>query len=414
MCPMGKRPATGGATGDGACCLCRGYGLKVHTSRKYMCHQIDHGQSSHGLVCPNSAGRHEHRLLYCSASACANAGTQRKEKKLLAAAGNGQAPLPTTPPRLQPQTPQQIPLMVSIVANAFDSLAQGFEQSAACAGLADSGTVATALQLALQMATNRLAARAHLMPTSAAGCEVGMVMDAFIAEPAAQHATPAGQRAKPGSNVAISAAAAGNSGSACVGQPVAASTAAQPSSCCPAAHAPPQQSPQPPMPPRQPSPPPAHPPLPHTSSTVSVASAPAALRPITALAPAISVPSKRGRDPPSFGADADMLGMLDGFGCLEATLRAQLETLCCLPIASGLTIEVSTRSNEADSCGDGVFQRIIGAQYVAASLSRRGPWAWTLSCAADAPQVQASWEDTDGVQDHLLNRFVRGYYRFVV
>ena len=194
-----------------------------------MCHQIDRGQSSQGLVCPNSAGGCEHSLLYCSASACADAGTQRKEKKLLAAAGNGQAPLPTPPPRFQPQTPQQIPLsnsMVSIVANALDSLAQGFEQSAACAGLADSGTVATALQLALQMATNRLAARAHLMPTSAAGCEVGMVTDALIVEPAAQHATPAGQRAKPGSTVAISAAAAGNSGSACVGQPVAASTAA--------------------------------------------------------------------------------------------------------------------------------------------------------------------------------------------
>eukprot|EP00964_Phaeocystis_antarctica_P127475 scaffold91135_cov36-Phaeocystis_antarctica.AAC.1 len=43
---MGKRPATGGATGDGACCLCRGCGLKVHTSRKYLCHQIDRGQSS--------------------------------------------------------------------------------------------------------------------------------------------------------------------------------------------------------------------------------------------------------------------------------------------------------------------------------------------------------------------------------
>ena len=253
-----------------------------------MCHQIDRGQSSQGLVCPNSAGGREHSLLYCSASACANAGTQRKEKKLLAAAGNGQAPLPTPLPRFQPQTQ----LMVSIVANAFDSLAQGFEQSAACAGLADSGTVATALQLALQMATNRLAARAHLMPTSAAGCEVGVVMDALIVEPAAQHATPAGQRAKPGSTVAISAAAAGNSGSACVGQPVAASTAAQPGSC-PAAHAPQQQSPQPPMPPRQPSPPPAHPSLPHTASTVrhaahaaepvSVASAPAALRPITAL-----------------------------------------------------------------------------------------------------------------------------------
>ena len=195
-----------------------------------MCHQIDRGQSSQGLVCPNSAGGCEHSLLYCSASACADAGTQRKEKKLLAAAGNGQAPLPTPPPRFQPQTPQQIPLsnsMVSIVANALDSLAQGFEQSAACAGLADSGTVATALQLALQMATNRLAARAHLKPTSAAGCEVGVVMDALIVEPAAQHATPAGQRAKPGSTVAISAAAAGNSGSACVGQPVAASTAAQ-------------------------------------------------------------------------------------------------------------------------------------------------------------------------------------------
>ena len=389
-----------------------------------MCHQIDRGQSSQGLVCPNSAGGCEHSLLYCSASACADAGTQRKEKKLLAAAGNGQAPLPTPPPRFQPQTPQQIPLsnsMVSIVANALDSLAQGFEQSAACAGLADSGTVATALQLAIQMATNRLAARAHLMPTSAAGCEVGVVMDALIVEPAAQHATPAGQRAKPGSTVAISAAAAGNSGSACVGQPVAASTAAQPGSC-PAAHAPQQQSPQPPMPPRQPSPPPAHPSLPHTASTVrhaahaaepvSVASAPAALRPITALAPAISVPSQRGRDPPSFGADADMLGMLDGFGCLEATLRAQLETLCCLSIGSGLAIEVSTKSNEADSCGDGVFERIIGAQYVAASLSRRGPWAWTLSCAADASQVQASWEDKEDVQDHLLNRFVRGYYRF--
>ena len=97
-----------------------------------MCHQIDRGQSSQGLVCPNSAGGREHSLLYCSASACANAGTQRKEKKLLAAAGNGQAPLPTPLPRFQPQTQ----LMVSIVANAFDSLAQGFEQSAACAGLA--------------------------------------------------------------------------------------------------------------------------------------------------------------------------------------------------------------------------------------------------------------------------------------
>ena len=112
MCPVGKRPATGGATGDGTCCLCRGCGLKVHTSRKYMCHQIDRGQSSQGLVCPNSAGGREHSLLYCSASACANAGTQRKEKKLLAAAGNGQAPLPTPLPRFQPQTPQQIPLMV--------------------------------------------------------------------------------------------------------------------------------------------------------------------------------------------------------------------------------------------------------------------------------------------------------------
>ena len=145
-------------------------------------------------------------------------------------------------------------------------------------------------------------------------------------------------------------------------------------------------------------------------ATASPAAAPAAARkaPAAASTSSGSMQSlKRQREHKS----SEMETMIGNFGSLDGHLRTNLEALCNLPNGSGLHIEVSSRSNEADSCVEGVYERIRSAQYVVAVLSRRGCWAWSLSSAA-APQVEASWEDKDSVQDHMLNQFVRGYYRF--
>ena len=92
-------------------------------------------------------------------------------------------------------------------------------------------------------------------------------------------------------------------------------------------------------------------------------------------------------------------------------LRAPLEGLCRLPIDSRISVQASRNAYEADSFADGVHDRIINAEYVTATLSRRGPWEWTLEVAG-AHELHDAWGDKDAVQDHLFNRFVRGYYRF--
>ena len=81
------------------------------------------------------------------------------------------------------------------------------------------------------------------------------------------------------------------------------------------------------------------------------------------------------------------------------------------PIDSRISVQASRNAYEADSFADGVHDRIINAEYVTATLSRRGPWEWTLEVAG-AHELHDAWGDKDAVQDHLLNRFVRGYYRF--
>ena len=98
-----------------------------------------------------------------------------------------------------------------------------------------------------------------------------------------------------------------------------------------------------------------------------------------------------------------------------AETRRLAATILALNVGESTTLEVSVQHNSADSCKEGTREKILNAPYETATLTRSGAWTFELLpkadsiCANSPPPFKAC--DMDAVQDHIIGRLERGYWR---
>ena len=98
-----------------------------------------------------------------------------------------------------------------------------------------------------------------------------------------------------------------------------------------------------------------------------------------------------------------------------AETRRLAATILALNVGESTTLEVSVQHNSADSCKEGTREKILNARYETATLTRSGAWTFELLpkadsiCANSPPPFKAC--DMDAVQDHIIGRLERGYWR---
>ena len=102
-----------------------------------------------------------------------------------------------------------------------------------------------------------------------------------------------------------------------------------------------------------------------------------------------------------------------------AETRRLAATILALNVGESTTLEVSVQHNSADSCKEGTREKILNAPYETATLTRSGAWMFELlpnsdSICANSPPWRIQYFkacDMDAVQDHIIGRLERGYWR---